>query len=128
MRLGASEEKRAPAKGKGKKGAAEDDWEEEEGSKARGKKGGKTRGGDRLAGVTVRRYFRPEDISLEQAYKAGSYYEVYASGGWGGWGGAWCVHECWGGRGRVRWWGRVLEFVAVCASCADAPRPWQGTA
>lgn len=81
VRLGA-EEKKGGAKGKGKKGgSAEDDWEEAEGPKARGKKGGagKARGGDRLAGLTVRRYYRPEDISLQQAYKAGSYYEVYAS-------------------------------------------------
>lgn len=28
----------------------------------------------------LRRFYRPEDISLEQSYQAGSYYEVYASG------------------------------------------------
>lgn len=72
----------AKGKGKGKAGSKEDDWEQSE--EATGKKGGKARGGrdagDKLGALTVQRYFRPEDISREQAYKAASFYEVYASG------------------------------------------------
>ena len=86
VRLGKVEKaegKGKAAKGKGKKG--EDDWEdsEEAGSNKGGGKGrGAAAAGDKVSALTVRRYYRPEDISREQAYKAASFYEVYASGGW----------------------------------------------
>ena len=116
VRLGA-EEKKGGAKGKGKKGgSAEDDWEEAEGPKARGKKGGagKARGGDRLAGLTVRRYYRPEDISLQQAYKAGSYYEVYASGG--------CSRYSWAHGAAVLSGAAALQFPVLVAAARTS---WQ---
>eukprot|EP00887_Chlorella_sp_A99_P005231 scaffold1.g5231.t1 len=57
VRLGAAEEK----KGKGKKDA-------------------KTRGGEAKVGaLTLRRYYRPEDIDRDKAYEAPSFYSVYAS-------------------------------------------------
>jgi hypothetical protein len=72
VRLGAAGA--GAGKGKGKKGAAAAD-EEAAGS-------GKAGAGKAPSSLTVRRFYRPEDISREQSYKAGSYYEVYASGGW----------------------------------------------
>lgn len=85
VRVGGAKPAPAKGKGKGKVGSKEDDWERSE--EATGKKGGgKARGGkeagDKLGALAVQRYYRPEDISREQAYKAASFYEVYASGGW----------------------------------------------
>lgn len=74
---------KAAAKGKGKAASKEDDWEDsEEASGA--KKGGKARGGAKAGAkagekLVVKRYFRPEDISEDQAYKS-SHFEIYASG------------------------------------------------
>jgi hypothetical protein len=86
VRVGGAKPAPAKGKGKGKAGSKEDDWERSE--EATGKKG-KARGGkeagDKLGALAVQRYYRPEDISRQQAYKAASFYEVYASGGWG-WG------------------------------------------
>ena len=79
MRVGAAPATKAGGKagakgkgGKGKKG-------EEEGREERTRGGGAAKEG-KVGSLTVKRFYRPEDISREQAYKAGSYYEVYASG------------------------------------------------
>ena len=66
---------KAGAKGKGGKGKKG----EEEGREERTRGGGAAKEG-KVGSLTVKRFYRPEDISREQAYKAGSYYEVYASG------------------------------------------------
>ncbi|PSC75867.1 DNA (cytosine-5)-methyltransferase 1-like [Micractinium conductrix] len=85
VRLGAdkkgADKKGADKKGKkAKKGSMGSDSEEEVEVEVKTKKGGK-KGGDasKLAPLTVKRFWRPEDISADQAYKAASYYEVYAS-------------------------------------------------
>jgi DNA (cytosine-5)-methyltransferase 1 len=75
VRLGAAEAKKGK---KGAKGSMGPDSEDEGETSKKGK--GKTRGGDgKVSTLTVRRFYRPEDISQEQAYKAASFYEVYAS-------------------------------------------------
>lgn len=68
---------RLGAAGPGKGGKAKD-----------GDKAGKAKEGDKVASITLRRFYRPEDISKEQAYKAASYHEVRWGGSAGGLGAA----------------------------------------
>ena len=77
VRLGAAGAGAGAGKGKGKKGAAA--GAEEEAAAGSSKAGA---AGKAPSSLTVRRFYRPEDISREQSYKAASYYEVYASGRW----------------------------------------------
>lgn len=75
MRLGA-----AGAGKKGGKGGSskEEGKDKEAGGSSKGKKAG---GEERVASLTVRRFYRPEDISKDHAYEATSYHEVRGYGG-----------------------------------------------
>jgi hypothetical protein len=90
----------AAGKGKGKKGAADEEVAAAGSSKA----------GKAPSSLTVRRFYRPEDISREQSYKAGSYYEVYASGAWVGAAAGW-VHTRAGNNAGCSWGQRQFGIL-----------------
>jgi DNA (cytosine-5)-methyltransferase 1 len=84
VKLGAASAKPAPKKGAKKGGEASDDEDDKSKDADFASKKGKGKAAaagaaNRVERIAVRRFWRPEDISLEAAYSAASFSDVYAS-------------------------------------------------